>query len=68
MASWVKTSLIPAALFLWFAQSSAVHAADPDPLQDTPGNLTSFTFRNLTKNGVVSGAEGVAEHHDLSSP
>jgi hypothetical protein len=57
MAFLMKTFLL-SALLLWFAFSSAVQAADPDPLQDTPGNVTSFSFRNLPKNGVVSVASG----------
>lgn len=57
MASSLK-QLLAIALVLDFA-ASYVRAADPDPLADfTPANLTSFVFRGLGQNGVVSTSPG----------
>ncbi|KAH8948711.1 hypothetical protein BDL97_11G107300 [Sphagnum fallax] len=39
-------------------QITSVTAADPDPVLDNPLNLTSFTIRDIFKNGDVSSGPG----------
>lgn len=39
-------------------QIRSVSAADPDPLLDNPLNLTSFTLRDIFRNGDVSSGSG----------
>ncbi|GAQ93390.1 hypothetical protein KFL_014910010, partial [Klebsormidium nitens] len=52
-----KSMLLQVALFLVLSVFSA--RADPDPLADfTPSNQTSFVFRSLGTNGVVSVSAG----------
>jgi len=39
-------------------QIKSVSAADPDPVLDNPLNLTSFTLRDIFRNGEVSSGSG----------